>query len=116
MNANFVKPQTRKIWDLSLEGKSAPQIAKELNLKFALVNSAVRRGREKGVIPWKRNVNPHAYIRGVNLRLGTISAVISQLTMDQVVWLASEANKVGVETLSEFIMELVRDAHAVDNS
>jgi len=116
MKADIIKPQTRKIWEMSLDGKSAPQIARELNLKFALVNSAVRRGREKGVIPRRRNLNPHAYIRGVNLRLGTISSVISELTMDQVEWLASESNKVGVETLSEFLMELVRDAHAVDNS
>jgi len=46
------------------------------------------------------------------LRLGSISAVLDDLTNEQVDWLATQTRQLGCETVAEFIVEVVRDAHA----
>jgi DNA-binding transcriptional regulator LsrR (DeoR family) len=116
MKTDGVKPQTIKIWQMKIEGMSVPQIAEQLGLKYNLVNSAVRRGRDNGAIGREHNSKPLNYARSMYMRLGSISSIIDELTLEQREWLGTEAQKIGVETLSEYLLELVRDAHAVDNS
>jgi hypothetical protein len=112
-NGAYRSPDTFKIWELSKKGLSSTQISRELGFKFGKVNSALRRGREGNILP------PHP-IKPISsgshhknyMRLGNVSAILDALNKDQVDWLATEARKIGCETVAEFILELVRDAHA----
>ncbi len=112
MRPDTIKPQTRKIWDMSLQGMTAPEISRKLGLKFALVNSAVRRGREKGVIKRRFNKNPLKRKGIAYMRLGSISEITNGLSIEQLNDLIDSASKCGCQTVSEYVLELVRDAHA----
>ncbi len=105
-------PDTIKIWELSKKGLSAHQISHQTGWKFGKINSALRRGRDAGVIQ-RPSVKP---ISGNNhhknyMRLGNVSAILDALTDKQVDWLATEARKIKCETLGEYIVEIIRDAH-----
>ena len=106
-------PDTLKIWEMSLAGASSREIEAELDFKFGKVNSALRRGRDAGVIPrpQAKSISSGSHHKNY-MRLGNVSAILDALTDKQVDWLATEARKIGCETVSEFIAELVRDAHA----
>ena len=106
------KPDTLKIWQLSKDGLSAREISAKLGFKFNKVNSALRRGRESNELPpiFKKAIS-HARHHKNYLRLGSISAVLDDLTNEQVDWLATQTRQLGCETVAEFILELVRDAH-----
>ena len=99
-----------KIWKMTLAGMTAPAIAQELGVKFALVNSAVRRGRENGVVPRRKRKNPLKHGTKNHMRLGSISYIIKQLSEEQLDWLIINAHKCECETVSEYILEIVRDA------
>ena len=106
-------PDTLKIWQLSKDGLSARQISKKLGFKFGKVNSALRRGRESGVIPRPTtkpisNGSQHKNY----LKFGSISMVLDALTNQQIEWLATQTRQLGCETVAEFIVEVVRDTHA----
>jgi hypothetical protein len=106
-------PDTLKIWELSKKGFSSTEISHQTGWKFGKVNSALRRGREGNILP------PHP-IKPISsgshhqnyMRLGSVSAILDELSNEQVEWLATEARKIGCETVAEYILELVRDAHA----
>ena len=112
-NGVYRSPDTLKIWDLFKRGLSSTQISKELGFEFGKVNSALRRGREGNILP------PHP-IKPISsgshhknyMRLGSVSAILNDLSEEQVIWLAKQTRKLGCETVSEFIVEIVRDAHA----
>jgi predicted transcriptional regulator len=110
MKPDMRKPQTEKIWKMTLAGMTAPAIAQELGVKFALVNSAVRRGRENGVVPRRKRKNPLKHGTKNHMRLGSISYIIKQLSEEQLDWLVINAHKCECETVSEYILEIVRDA------
>jgi len=115
MSAYDRSPDTLKIWELYLAGHSVREIESELGFKFGKVNSALRRGRESGVIPPRRNERPlRMQVDGTQsyTRLGSISFILNSLNLDQMHWLAAEIRTCGCETVAEFILELVRDAHA----
>lgn len=115
MRAYDRSPDTLKIWELYLAGHSVREIESDLGFKFGKVNSALRRGRESGVIPPRRNERPlRMQVSGTQtyMRLGSISSIVNSLNLDQMHWIAEEIRKCGCETVSEFILELVRDAHA----
>ena len=108
-------PDTLKIWEMSRAGKSSKEIQSELGFKFGKVNSALRRGRECGAISPRRKERPlRIQVAGTQtyMRLGSISSIVNSLNLDQINWLAEEIRTCGCETVSEFILELVRDAHA----
>lgn len=106
-------PDTLKIWDMCKNGLSAREIAHQTGWKFGKVNSAVRRGRDAGVIPrpQAKPISSGSHHRNY-MRLGSISAICNSLATEQVEWLATEARRIECETVAEFILELVRDAHA----
>jgi len=115
MRAYDRSPDTLKIWELHFAGHSVREIEAELGFKFGKINSALRRGRESGVIPPRRNERPlRMQVDGTQsyMRLGSISFIVNSLNLDQMHWLAAEIRTCGCETVSEFILELVRDAHA----
>jgi hypothetical protein len=106
-------PDTLKIWEMSLAGASSREIETELNFKFGKINSAVRRGRDAGVIPRPsvRPISSGSHHKNY-MRLGNVSAILDALSEEQVEWLATEARKIKCESLSEYIVEIIRDAHA----
>ena len=55
----------------------------------------------------------HTRLRDVyHIKAGTMSQVFMPLDRDQYEWLGAEAERMGCETLAEYLVELVRDAHA----
>jgi len=112
-NGAYRSPDTFKIWQLSKDGLSAREISAKLGFKFNKVNSALRRGREANALPpiLKKSIS-HSRHHKNYLRLGSISTVLDDLTNEQVDWLAAQTRQLGCETVAEFILELVRDAHA----
>lgn len=112
-NGAYRSSDTLKIWQLSREGLSAREISAMLGFKFNKVNSTLRRGREANILP-PAPKKPISYVRHHKnyLRLGSISTVLDALTNEQVDWLAAQTRQLGCETVAEFILELVRDAHA----
>ena len=107
------KPDTLKIWQLSKDGLSAREISAKLGFKFNKVNSALRRGREAKILPpIVKSQLSKQFGRKTYMRLGSISSICAALSEDQVNWLGNEARRLQCETVSEFILELVRDAHA----
>jgi len=106
-------PDTLKIWQLSKEGLSAREISAKLGFKFNKVNSALRRGREANALPpiLKKSIS-HSRQHKNYLKLSSISAVLDALTEEQVDWLATQTRQLECDSIAEFILELVRDAHA----
>lgn len=104
---------TLKIWEMSLAGASSREIEAELDFKFGKINSALRRGRDAGVIPrpQAKPISSGSHHKNY-MRLGSVSAILDALSDEQVEWLATEARKIECETVAEYILELVRDAHA----
>ena len=41
--------------------------------------------------------------------------MFDNLTMEQTVWLVSQASEIGCQTVSEFLIELVRDEYEREN-
>ncbi len=109
MKPDTIKPQTRQIWDMSLQGMTAPEISRKLGLKFGLVNSAVRRGRERGVIKRRFNKNPLKRKGIAHMKLGSVSEITNGLTMEQLNYLIASASRCECQTVSEYVLELVRD-------
>ena len=107
------KPDTLKIWQLSREGLSVREISAKLGFKFNKVNSALRRGREANELPpiFKKAIS-HARHHKNYIRLGSVSTVLDALTNEQVDWLATQTRQLECDSIAEFILELVRDAHA----
>lgn len=57
---------------------------------------------------------PRDYVLDQSLGKGTMNYVLKKLTPDQQVWLTGLAKHYGCETMAEVILELVRDAHALE--
>jgi len=104
-------PDTIKIWELHLSGHSAPRIQRELGFKSGKVTSAIRRGRESGIIPRPVVKNPFKFGVSTYARLGSVSSIIEGLDQDQLSWLASEVKRCECETVAEMLLEYVRDAY-----
>jgi len=109
---NNKKRRTEIICEMTAEGWSAKDIAKELNVSYSTVTSARSRGRDKGALPKIEYGSPLSHGSTYYLRRGCIGDIIGSLSKDQLIWLVKEADKYECETLAEIILELVRDAHA----
>lgn len=106
--------RTTRIWQMYNEGKSNKEIAAELGVNYSLVTSALCRGRDAGVIPPVILGSPLNHGTNYYLHKGTMGSVLTKLTREQLVWLTKLAEKYGCETMAEVILELVRDAHAIE--
>ena len=102
--------QTKTIWKLKLEGNNSVQICNLLGLPKSLVDSALSRGIEAGVLQ-KRKSNPLLFNNSNYIKMGNIGWLIKQLDRDQLYWLADESLKTRCETMAEMILEIVRDAY-----
>ena len=105
-----ISEHTKTIWKLSNEGMPQRDITKLLGLNRGVVSGAVNRGRKSGHCNPKqrtketvRNLSPLTY--------GYIGQIIDALSVDQLEWLMSEAEKVGYNTVAPFLAELAQDAY-----
>ena len=105
-----ISEHTKTIWKLSNDGMPQREITKLLGLNRGVVSGAVNRGRKSGHCNPKvktketvRNSSPLTY--------GYIGQIIGALSIEQLEWLMSEAEKVGYKTAAEYVAEIVQDAH-----
>lgn len=116
MHGKETSSTTKQIWDLFFKGKSIQEIASELGVKRYHVSSALSRGREKGVIPPVKLVYSTSYVlEKFGLKAGRMICLMDQLSVDQRVWLCTEASKIGCETIEEYLLEKVRDEYEESN-
>jgi predicted transcriptional regulator len=105
-----------QVIDLVNQGMSDQEIAAELGTTIPSVKSAKHRARKDGLIPPHKPKGGYgnfvARIQRENARLGTMQAMLSPLSDEQRDWLLTETQDTGCESISEYIRELIRDAHA----
>lgn len=109
--ANLFKQSTKRVWELRLQGYSNLEIKDILDLTPCAIASAVRRGRECGALPRYNQTAMPDRRRGSEIRRGTISLILSGLSIEQQEWLVHEAADTGCETIAEYILEIVRDEY-----
>tara|TARA_R110000796_G_scaffold64261_3_gene148935 strand:+ start:47 stop:406 length:360 start_codon:yes stop_codon:yes gene_type:complete len=110
MNGAKTTEKTLKIWEAYRQGHESKEIAEMMGLSRCVVRTALTRGRKSGSLPeLKRTGNLKHLLMKHNLRNGHIREVFENLTMDQTRWLVSQAGEIECQTVSEFLIELVRD-------
>ena len=108
--------KTLQIWEAYRQGHESKEIAEMMGLSRCAVRTALTRGRKNGSLPpLKRTGNLKHLLRKHNLRNGHIREVFENLTMEQTVWLVSQASEIECQTVSEFLIELVRDEYEREN-
>jgi len=112
------KPETRQVWDMALQGLSSREIAEELGLKVNTVANMILRGRAKGVVPRRTedDMSVRYRLKKANTTLGSMMAIFDSLSTEQRAWLVKQSIDCGCATISEFVVELVRDAYEEDKS
>ncbi len=103
--------RSQHILQMTREGYAAKNIAEELNLSYQLVSATIKKARDEGVLPPRKPKSPLIHNSTHYLKRGSIKQLVSQLSDDQALWLVREADKYGCETMSEIILEIVRDAY-----
>lgn len=104
--------KTLKIWEAYRQGCESKEIAERMGLSRFAVRTALARGRKNGSLPpLKRKGNLKYMLRAANLRNGHIREVFESLTMEQTRWLIEQASEIECQTVSEFLIELVRDEY-----
>ena len=103
--------QTKKIFKMFLKGKTSVEIQAKLGVSQGVVAGALARGREAGVIPPKRLATPLDQLRNSKVNRGNIADIINGLDDDQQMWLIRNTVDLRCTTISEFILEIVRDCY-----
>ena len=105
-----ISEHTKTIWRLSNDNMPQREITKLLGLNRGVVSGAINRGRKSGHCKPKqktketvRNSSPLTY--------GYIGQITGALSVEQLEWLMSEAEKVGYKTAAEYVAEIVQDAY-----
>ena len=108
--------KTLQIWETYRQGHESKEIADILGLSRCAVRTALNRGRKNGSLPpLKRAGNLKHMLRAANLRKGHIREVFESLTEEQTRWLIEQASEIECQTVSEFLIELVRDEYEKEN-
>jgi hypothetical protein len=106
-----LKPTTRLIWELANKGATAAEIEAATGVDKKVVIMTICRGRKNG--DCKPKVKTLTTVRNQSkLTWGSMQQVKEALAVDQAQWLFDEAEKCGCKSVSEYIAELVLDAHA----
>lgn len=109
--------KTHEVWAAFRAGVKPIQIAKDLNLANQTVYNLLGKGRRHGAIPQiKRKYSDRDLLRHARLKTGKINEIIDGLTRDQVLWVIEQCSRMRIENVSEFALELVRDAYEEDTN
>ena len=104
--------KTLKIWATYRQGHESKEIAEMMGLSRSAVRTALSRGRKNGSLPpLRRTGNLKHLLRAANLRNGNIREVFDNITLEQKRWLVEQASEIGCQTVSEYLIELVRDEY-----
>ena len=116
--ANRPHSKTPQIIEAFIDGKSVVEISDQLGVARQTVYNIVSRGRRQGVIPPKPEepVDPKVLVRRIGLKVGKPGALFTELSPRQLDWLIGECVRLRMDTIMEYIIETIRDAHALDTS
>lgn len=110
--ANRPHSRTQDVWDAFLAGTPALDIARDLGLANQTVYNLITKGRRKGIIPALiKKDGPRIRLRNAQLKTGNIGDVVWSLSLEQLDWLINECTSLRINTISEYILETLRDAH-----
>ena len=111
-----VSDRTRKIWELYATGVRPKEIARRMGLPPHVVHTATHIGRQRGVLIKQRGsvFSPGYQMRKTNLHYGRMEAIFQSLTVGQSLWLIDQVHRLGMDTILEYVVELVRDAYEED--
>lgn len=116
--ANRPHSKTPQIIEAFLDGKSVVEISDQLGVARQTVYNIVSRSRRQGLIPPKpqEEVDPKILLRRIGLKLGKSGSLVSELSPRQLDWLIGECIRLRMDTIMEYVIETIRDAHALDTS
>lgn len=105
-------PQRDQILEMYLSGQNPQQIAEELGLDRKIVGGVVYRARRDGKIPKLRGKKTlNRLLAKTGLRYGGAAFLRDELSPEQQEWLVEECVKLKVDTIMEYLLELVRDEY-----
>jgi hypothetical protein len=112
MKGARTKEKTLKIWEAYRQGHESKEIAEMMGLSRCAVRTALTRGRKNGSLPpLKRTSSVPHLLRMANLRNGNVRDVFDNITTEQTWWLVEQVSEIGCQTVSEYLIELVRDEY-----
>lgn len=110
--ANTFNPDTALIWKLHEKGMTNKAIAEQNGWGIHKVASAVRRGRDRGIIAKPRMMSAVDHRRRFGgIRRGSIKQVMDGMSEDRQKWLVVNAYEQGYDSLSEFILDILLDVY-----
>ena len=111
-----VTEETKKVWELHLQGCKNYEIAQIMGFTQDRVGRAIMRGRAKGELPIPKIIQPVCDRRATYIKRGTVNSIVEGLSEEQNYWLVDEARKLGCDSLSEYILEIVRDVFEMEKN
>ena len=105
-------PRKDEIIELAKERLTPKQIGIKTGIHYRVVEGIVYRARRNKELPplvGRRSIKHAAEMSG--LTFGQAKSVLADLDVDQRWWLYNECTKLGVNTVMEYLLELVRDAY-----
>ena len=113
----MMNPDTQRIAEMHRAGHSHAAIQLATGLGYSRVVRGVVEARKAGMIPPRKvKASPRQIVKYLfanrNIKLGYMSDILLALTPDQLDWMAKETDKMGCESVAEYITEIMRDAHA----
>jgi len=108
---------TRRVAEMHRAGHSYAAIQLATGLGYNRVVRGVVEARKAGMIPPRKvKASPRQQVKYLfanrRIKLGFMSDILLAMTPAQLDWMAKETDKIGCESVAEYITELVRDAHA----
>jgi hypothetical protein len=98
------------------QGLTEAQIGAQMGLNARAVRVNIYRARAQGLLPDPKPKTEYNLFRwkmqSRGLRMGRMHEILGDLTEDQRLWLADEAQGLGCDNIAEYICEIIRDAHA----
>ena len=114
--ANKSNPETALIWTLHEKGMTNKSTAEQNGWGIHKVASAIRRGRDRGIIAQPRMMSAMDHRRRFGgIRRGSIKNVMEGLSEDRQEWLVSNAFEQGYNSLAEYVLDLVMDVYDAEH-
>ena len=108
---------TRRVAELHMAGHSYAAIQLATGFGYTKVVRAVGIARKAGIVPPRKNKStPRQQVKYLfanrRIKLGYMSDILLAMTPAQLDWMAKETDKMGCDSVAEYITEIMRDAHA----
>lgn len=111
--ANRPHNKTQDVWDAFLAGTPPIQIAEGLGLARQTVYNLITKGRKHGVIPGSIKKNTRELrLKRSHIKVGAMRSVTCALSDEQLDWVIDQCIGMRMDSIAEYALELIRDAHA----